>query len=342
MESESRTDYYVSKDGTHVSPASALDNVLKAKTYDKDLHLQFYDIFDGSVLNSKEKIDTMMERLADRNENKQYETTDHLIYSIEINGFMFLYASLDNSVRSNMNAYPLAHTRLQNLMEVVSSIVSQSDNECAVFFSESCRPSFYGHPNERTNEVTWLNIRNTISGLTSLDFLTEKRNNDDFSGLSFGVSVWTTPGANSFIDKYFAHNILDAGFGSGTVGVQLKTGEIVWGVHFPIDFKNTGSENNCYKAMTSLQQVMDTYTGSVCAFGDMNTISGEMNDAVRLAVRNNGKYELMLSGVNTFFGAFYDTVDSVARSDVTWIPVSDQPEELRYKMLEQYKVVGQC
>ena len=329
-----RNQSYVSKTENNISPVSPLDNILKNKLYTESLHLKFYNVFTGDELNSTLRIDSLYDEFILNNNNKTYKTTDHLIYSIEVNGVVFLYASLDNSVRSNMNGHPFAHTRLPTFANVISKILTNTGKECVVFMSESCRSSFYGHPTEKTDEVTWLEMRKSLLNLTGLSFLTENRNNNDFSGMSFGVSVWTTYGADKFIDKYYSQNILVGfGFGSGTVGVRLKTGEIVWGVHFPLDFKNIGEENNNYKTMKQLQDVMYSYAGSVCAIGDMNTIPGNIDGYIRDAITDD--YELMLNGVNTFFGSFYDTIDMEREGDnVVWNQLIDQPDSVKYKMLE--------
>ena len=84
--------------------------------------------------------------------------------------------------------------------------------------------------------------------------------------------------------------------------------------------------------MHNLQKVMDSYIGSVCALGDMNTIPDLMNDCVRSAVAND-KYELMLNNVCTFFGSFYDTVD--VGSEITeWTCVLGQDDKTKYSILE--------
>jgi len=210
-----------------IVPVSALDNFLIMKDFN-NYKITFYSIFDGTELNTKISIDTFYSKVIENSNKNIYETTDHLIYSILIDGVNFLYVSLDNSVRSNMNKLPLAHTRLENLMKVVSNIINKLD-KCVVFFSESCRPSFYGNINERQDERSWVFMRETIQNNTGLYFLTEKRNNEDSSGLSFGISVWYNHHAKIClsVSNYFNLSILDKGFGSVAIGVKLSTGNII-------------------------------------------------------------------------------------------------------------------
>jgi hypothetical protein len=142
--------------------------------------------------------------------------------------------------------------------------------------SESGCSSFYGNIGERRDEISWLEMRNVISEITGLKFFIEKCNNDVNSCMSFAVSAWISPGAEDIISKYHVQNILPAGFGSGMVGMCLKSGETVWGLHFPLDFKGDGEKNNNYIAMVELQKVMKAYPGSICAMGDFNTIPGKI------------------------------------------------------------------
>ena len=64
---------------------------------------------------------------------KRYDTTDHLISSVTIDGVMFLYVSLDNSVRSNKAGHPL-YTRLDAICNVVTTII-EKNQEVVVFFA---------------------------------------------------------------------------------------------------------------------------------------------------------------------------------------------------------------
>jgi len=166
-----------------------------------------------------------------------------------------------------------------------------------------------------------VDMRTTISKNCNLEFLTEKRNNEDPSDMSFGVAVFhrTTPGQ---VKSYYGNSILDEGYGSVAVGVKFMDDSIYWGIHFPIDFKNHGKDNYGYKAITGLQTLMDTYTGSVCAFGDFNTIPGHILDAIELGVRTDD-YSL-ISNSDTFFGAYYDTIPAIDE----WTELKSEPSIL--------------
>lgn len=303
--------YLYENENKGIVPISALDNILKLKTYTNDLNVKFYDILTGSTIDSDENMNYMISNLMANCEKHQYLTTDHLIYSITVSGVNFLYVSLDNSVRSNQNNFPLAHTRLYALLDVVKNIIN-NDETWIVFFSESCGMSFYGNVGDKQDEVSWITMRNTIETQTKLKFLTEKRNNDDPNGLSFGLSVWHTNCGHNCINMYYTRNVLLEGTGSVIVGIKLLNGEIVWGCHFPIDFKNDGELNLGYKTMKNIQSVISEYDGSICVIGDMNMIRGKINDAILSAI-DNDKFELVLPpNVYTFFGAFYDTIPNSA------------------------------
>jgi hypothetical protein len=92
------------------------------------------------------------------------------------------------------------------------------------------------------------------------------------------------------------------------------SGQIVWGIHFPLDFKNSGLENMGAKAMIGLCQTMKTYRGSVLAMGDFNTIPGKILSSIVSTIPSD--MELLSWDFPTFFGAFYDTVD--AREGEVW------------------------
>ena len=299
------TNSYLFKTGDNISPVSPLDNMLYHSAC-KEKNVKFYNYLNGDELNSRERIDEFYHGLVRNAKTGTHATIDHLIYSVVIMGINFLYVSLDNSVRSNMNGVPLAHTRLDRLLGVLGNILAQNKRS-VVIFSESCRPSFYGSVNERRDQITWLEMRKTISDKTGLQFITEKRNNDDVSGLSFGLSVWCTDNAYHHIDTYYGKSILDKGFGSVAIGIKLKSGEIVWGVHFPLDFKGKGKENLGAITMSNLIKMMDEYAGSVVAFGDMNTIPGDICQAIQAEISGT-EYGLLLNDVYTFFGSYYDTI----------------------------------
>lgn len=305
MATSSYTNSYLFRTGDNISPVSPLDNMLYHINC-KEKKVRFYNYLNGDELNSRDEIDKFYEGLVKNAETGKYATTDHLIYCVVIGGVNFLYVSLDNSVRSNMNNMPLAHTRLDNLMIVLEKILTRIE-KTIVIFSESCRPSFYGNITERKEEIAWLEMRKTISDRTNLQFITDKRNNEDLSSLSFGLSVWCTNDAYQCIDTYYNKSILDKGFGSVAIGIKLKSGEIVWGVHFPLDFKGKSSENLGAITMSNLIKMMNDYTGSVVAFGDMNTIPGDICQAIQNAA-NGSNYSLLLDDVYTFFGSYFDTI----------------------------------
>jgi hypothetical protein len=93
----------------------------------------------------------------------------------------------------------------------------------------------------------------------------------------------------------------------------MDNGLIVWPVHFPIDFKGKGKDNLGAKAMKGLCALIKEHPGSI-AFGDMNTIHGEIEDSILSVVPE----DMYLDGsTTTFFGSFYDTV----LNDEAWQPL---------------------
>lgn len=114
---------------------------------------------------------------------------------------------------------------------------------------------------------------------------------------------------------YYCCNILNKGFGSATIGIKLKTKEIIWGycgheyiftVHFPLDFKNKDNNNQYYKTMINLQKILKEYDGSICAIGYFNTIPEIINNSINKAISD--EFEFVLKNKLTFFGEYNDTI----------------------------------
>jgi hypothetical protein len=297
---------YVVKYDNKMAPVSPLDRILTQN--DTEVSCVMYDFY-GNLLTEENQNDFYQKVVANA-KACNYLTTDHLITCIKAGETTLLYVSLDNSVRSNKAGHPL-YLRLEAICDAVVKIIKDLPN-IIVFFSESCRPSFMIDSNGEKSHITnWLTMRTQISQRCGLDFLTEKRNNEDPSDMSFGVSVFSR---SANINTYFCKNILTEGFGSVAVGVELTDGEIYWGIHFPLDFKNKGADNLGAKTMVNLQDLMDEYDGSVCAFGDFNTIPGYIEDAILSSIRP--EYRL-IHNRDTFFGGYYDTIPE----DESWLPL---------------------
>lgn len=290
---------YVAKydDGTMV-PASSLDRLLRKKG--ADVQVTYYDYLAGKPL-TPETTAAFRAKVVSAVERKEYETTDHVFTSVTVSGVLFLYVSLDNSVRANRAGHPV-YERLGAICAVINRVI-EDHSDVVVFFSESCRASFKEVHGVRRDVTSWLDIRCTIAETLGLLFLAEKRNNEDQSGMSFGISAFYR---GRKIDTYFAQQVLDEGYGSATLGVKLTTGEVCWGVHFPLDFRRSGSENAAHKTMLGLQKVFNAYDGSVCALGDFNTIPGTIEDAIMEAV--SPVFELIGGDTLTFYGSYFDTI----------------------------------
>jgi hypothetical protein len=296
-------------------PCDPFDHVLVFK--EKNVKIKFLSFLDGSEV-TEENYLLFCEEIKKLIACKEYPTTDHLFISVEVDNVVCLYVSLDNSVRANNYGYAL-YKRLPKLCEVVSTCISNFNNkgkECLVFFSESCRPSFDGCDlNNRINEMSWFKMRQEISRCCKLEYLGECTNNEDPNCMAFGVSAFCTAGCISEINGILPRRILTEGYGSGALGVKFQSGKIIWGIHFPVDFKNSGTENFGYKAMVRLSKIMETHQGSILAMGDFNTIPGKIIQSIAPAILEN--MELLHWNFPTYFGSYYDTI--MPREGETWI-----------------------
>lgn len=293
-----------------VVPASKLDNILALK--DAQIEHQFFSPYTG------EKITNWPDfyQAATKNvQDKIYTTTDHLFIRAKVGEHIVCYVSLDNSVRANINGYPLKN-RLSNLCSIVSTFIENAGGECIIFFSESCRPSFDGgNLNDRKNEMSWFKIRQSISDKCALHYLGECANNDDSSNMAFGISAFCTTSYLARIENVLPRRILTEGFGSATVGIKFCNNSIVWGIQFPLDFKTMGSENMGAKAMQGLCKLMTDQKGSQCAIGDFNTIPGEITQSITNAITPEFEFAVK-EDILTFFGAFYDAI--IPREGEEW------------------------
>ena len=297
-----------------VNPASALDNILALST--ADIEYYFLCLLTGKKLTDQER-PALYSKLREQIAKKEYTTTDHLPICVKVGGHFFLYVSLDNSVRANQNFSALKNGRLANICELVRNAIAECGDKCVVFFSESCRPSFDGADlSNRLDERSWFQMRAQIEELTSLYYLSECSNNEDPSGMAFGVSAFCTVSMKGSIHSVLPRHILSEGFGSGCVGVKLITSEIVWGIHFPLDFKNKGSDNLGAKTMVNLCNLMDSHVGSICAIGDYNLIPGPITESINQAISPNKKF-IVKADELSFFGSYPDKI--VPRDGEEWI-----------------------
>lgn len=292
--------HYLVKTNNDVVPTSCLDKILvPIGSYLKPSYLSFIDGTEVNPTNYIEFAKSVVENI----NNKVYPTTDHLFCSVDVNGVKFLYVSLDNSVRANSKGFAL-YKRLDAICEVVKKCLVE---KTIVFFSEACRPSFDGADiSKKTNGQTWFQMRIKITSKLGLTSLGECTNNDDVIGMSFGVAAFGTNAVMDHIHSIFPRKILTVGFGSGAVGVKMINGDIVWGIHFPLDFKGNGCENLGAKATKGLVEIMKNHSGSICAIGDFNTIPGKIMNCIKDNLSEN--FEFKYGGFYTFYGAFYDTV----------------------------------
>lgn len=298
-------------------PVSCLDRAL---IKGNSVIVKYISFLDGTYI-TRDNWKVFAAQVQQNISDKFYPTTDHLFIEIEVdtvNGvFTFLYVSLDNSIRSNINGHRLSR-RLAKLLEVVKKCIKPNT---FLFFSEACRPSFDGGDIvNRVDEELWTSMIPKIEDILGLNHCIDSSNNDDACGMAFGVSMFCTNSCVKYIKKYEARRILESQpgtTGSGCVIVSLVSGEIGIGVHFPLDFKNKGEDNFNHKAMIGLCKMMDEYPENVFAFGDFNTIPGYIFDSMLAAIPEH--YTLTDGGVPSFYGSFYDVV--TPRQDEVWIKI---------------------
>lgn len=297
---------YRYQDGS-VVPASKLDHALVPKGV--EVILTHHSFLDGHQLTDENRAE-FYEQVGNNIANRVYPTTDHTFMCLTYGKYKFLYVSLDNSVRANQNGYSLKN-RLPELCRAITKFIKVCGGEGVLFLSESCRPSFDGGMNEKSGMLSWSTIVRFIADTCNLSYLTEHPNNDTSNGMAFGISVFCIHDYNDKVYRALPRRITTEGIGSATIGITMDDGTMVWGVHFPIDFKGEGDQNLGAKAMVGLSNLMDAHPGSV-AFGDFNTIHGEIEESVMSAIPAN-KY--LIGDDITFLGAFYDTV----KNDETWV-----------------------
>lgn len=209
----------------------------------------------GEILTNDNK-NNFYDQVKNNIKEKIYPTTDHLITVLKItfsNGdlVIFIYVSLDNSIRANKNGHPL-FKRLDNICGLINKVIKSCSEKCVVFFSEACRNSYEMENDVVLKTVSWLSIRKYIMKKCNLEFVAEKRNNDGKTNLSFGGTCLCTSNMiqefesdienSSKISEYYTVSTLDKEFGSVAIGVKVCD-KIIWAIHFPIDFRNKGEEN---------------------------------------------------------------------------------------------------
>ena len=297
----------VSNDKTAI-PATDMDLVLRPKNGLK-VQVQYFDLIDGTEITVNNKI-AFFKKITQHVINKEYTTTDHLPVVVTItlpNGeqIKYMYVSLDNSVRSNINGYALKN-RLNTLFDMVNKLIKNIGGKCFLFFSESGRPSFDGDMKDKKNEMNWNEMVKFIKEYCDIQYLGISRSNYT-SDMSFGVSAFATKHFEKDEIVVHCNNILPVGFGSAVIGLDYE-GINVFAVHFPLDFKGIGPENQGAISMTNLCNLMKEYPRSVCAFGDFNTVPGNIENSITNAVDN--EFELIWPEFPTFFGSYYDTIPS--------------------------------
>lgn len=291
-----------------VVPMSPLDNVFYCKSSNPPV-IRLYSPLDGSPLDVKELIPKLRNNIV----KKLYPGTDHAILVIRIpfkddTYVSFIYVSLDNSVRANTMGHAVKN-RLSQICSLVRSVLFLENTvHKIIFFSEACRPSFDGNREHKINLVTWKEIIQTMEKEVPMKWLAEKTYNDDPTGMAMGLAAfYSSSDKDSFIKQVHMHRLWTEKTGSVTIGIELTTGQIIWGVHFPLDFQSVGSTNPAHTTMLNLQKLMKEHVNTVCAFGDFNLVPGTIRDAIASAVSEDFQFAVGPEQL-TFFGSYFDTV----------------------------------
>ena len=91
----------------------------------------------------------------------------------------------------------------------------------------------------------------------------------------------------------------------------------LFGYTFPSRAQQIWCGYPSYKTMINLQQLLCKYKGSICAFGDYNTIPGHVSDAINQAIQP--EFEFVLNDELSFFGAYFDTIPHMEGS--SWVSI---------------------
>jgi len=292
--------------------ATSLDNVLAPKALAAHVQVRFFSMNSGLPVTTPEEKAAFYQEIVEQRAREEYLTTDHMITVVTYHDKHYMYVSLDNSVRANSCGYPLKDKRLAAICRVINQVIAYLDGNTVLFCSEACRPSFDGGMAEKKDPVSWLHMRRDMAQMTGLCYVTECANNQDPGNMAFGIAAFCTKNLIEHVRGYYGVSVLDVGFGSVMVGVEMPgaddgPNEIIWAIHFPLDFRGKGEENQGYQTMRNCQAVMTKYQGSVLAFGDFNTIPGHIEDAIVSAIQPEFQFLVDDYGP-TYFGSHYDLV----------------------------------
>ena len=278
------------------------------------VQIQYYDLIDGTEITVDNKFN-IIKKNTQHMINEEYTTADHLPVVVTITlpndeKIKCVYFSLGNLFKSNINDYSFKNS-LKILFDVVNKLIKNIGGKCFAFFSESGRHFL-------DDEMNWDEIVKFICEYCDFQYLWLSRSNKT-SDIPFGVLA--------FASKHFEKDkidIISATYSSpvefnlekcssllecGPVIIGLDYEKIIiWGIYFPLDFKCIGPENQGAISMTNLCNLMKEYPRSVCAFGDFNTVPGNIENSIINAV--DDEFELIWPEFPTFFGSYYDTIPS--------------------------------
>jgi len=307
--------YYVTKDSKgNLIPASWLDHVVCPT--DSNLLIRYVSPLDGKLLDDETCRDYLND-VVKITENNVYLTTDHIIMCVTAkitNGedIHFVHLSTDNSVRANLNDKPL-YSRIENITRLIKIIIAQLGEHSRIVFclNEVGRPSMDGKSIQESSVIMeWLCLVKVIESCTGLTYYNTYTNNPSL--MSFGVAVFThnIPNMN-VIEKQLLpiEELSDGNIIGGCIclGMEIEN-LLVWVTHFPIDFKGVGEASKTFQVASKLLNLFSEYPQSTFAFGDFNTIHGNMSDAYLLAL---SQYPMLQSHVPKFFtfaGAYFDSI----------------------------------
>lgn len=289
-----------------VAPASQLDHVLVPAGVTFPTH--YYSLDEGQPLVTESDWQGMYQTLVNNAQTQQYPTTDHLIYSIEVNGVRLVFVSLDNSRRANRAGWSV-HRRFPAIGKCLKNIVGNDPTTpIIVCFAEACRLTPDDkHQLHSAVPVEWMK---TQLGMNL--WLSAKNNYFDMD--SFGIEVFERNVRRTEVTIQREDLLEGRGKGCAAVVVNFNaTGHKAICVHFPLDFEREGDANETGIAMKRLLQLCSEATAHgwvPVAFGDMNTVKGNPLQAVNRVLGSQTQFVLQPAPEYTFFAAYFDTIET--------------------------------
>ena len=253
-------------------PSGGLINILAPKT-SPNIKYWLHSHLDGKQVDDENRAEFYSQVLNEIT-NSRYTTTDHLLIRCQISGYNVVFVSLDSSHRSEIAGHSLS-TRLNKICENINVIMREIDNECILFLSEACKPSWIwdtDNQNEwlrlpakasnlaqavrlpanlaqaatviKTTHCTdWSDMKTIIEKKCNLVHLLDAPNNDDPYKESYGIAAFASEKYRDKIKSSERIVLSNEGLRTAACVIRLEKSEIaslpgdtiLIGVHLPLD-----------------------------------------------------------------------------------------------------------